>query len=463
MLSKKIIISVASFLIAFSCLYAKADEELYQKLQDISVTVKSGFSEGSGVIITRDVRVGPNKTEKINFVWTAGHVIDNLRSVRTTIQEGRQIQIVEFKDAQIVKELVENGRRVGELKMDAKVLKYSSSDEGEDLALLMIRKRDFIQQTIDFYKSDSPVPIGTELYHVGSLLGQQGSNSMTRGIVSQVGRVLNLGSGDGVVFDQTTVTAFPGSSGGGVFLSERSKGEEGQYMGMLVRGAGETFNLIVPVRRMRSWAKKQNVEWALDTEVEVPTLEDILKLQIEGSIADKKKDDKKSLTPDSITFPTLIGGKNAVQTKSPEQQGDNSMSAMSHYLESGLIGHVFKDISFARPTGIYMGLVGNYNSGALESGLFDQELTGGAYARVSGGPGTDYWAPPATSGQTNNFQDLTFPTATSDWGNVSGVFIADAGGTEANILVYGQLTSSKNVTNGDTFSFASGDLDIFFK
>ncbi|HAT67623.1 MAG TPA: hypothetical protein DCS66_24005, partial [Flavobacteriaceae bacterium] len=62
----------------------------------------------------------------------------------------------------------------------------------------------------------------TELYHVGSLLGQTGSNSMTRGIVSQVGRVLNLGSGDGTVFDQTTVTAFPGSSGGGVFLSERS-------------------------------------------------------------------------------------------------------------------------------------------------------------------------------------------------------------------------------------------------
>ena len=81
---------------------------------------------------------------------------------------------------------------------------------------------------------------------------------MTRGIVSQVGRVLSLGTGDGTVFDQTTVTAFPGSSGGGVFLSERSGDKAGQYMGMLVRGAGETFNLIVPVRRMRSWAAKQD-------------------------------------------------------------------------------------------------------------------------------------------------------------------------------------------------------------
>ena len=139
------------------------------------------------------------------------------------------------------------------------------------------------------------------------------------------------------------------------------------------------------------------------------------------------------------------------------------MSAMSHYLESGLIGHLFKEITFTAPTGIYIGLVSSYNSGSLESGSFAQELSGGSYSRVSGGPGTDYWAAPATSGQTHNFQDLTFPTATSDWGYVSGVFIADAGGSEANILLYGQLTTAKNVDTGDTFSFASGDLDIFFK
>jgi len=139
------------------------------------------------------------------------------------------------------------------------------------------------------------------------------------------------------------------------------------------------------------------------------------------------------------------------------------MSAMSHYLESGLIGHIFKNITFSSPSTLYMGLVGNYSSGSLESGSFSQELSGGSYARVSGGPGTAYWAAPATSGQTHNFQDLTFPTATSNWGYVSGVFIVDGSGTADNILLYGQLTTAKNVTNGDTFSFTSGDLDIFFK
>jgi len=282
------------------------DNELYQKLQDVSVTVKSGYAEGSGVIITREMNVGDNRIEKINFVWTAGHVVDNLRTVRTVISNGKPKQIIEFRDAQIVKELVEKGRRVGELKMDAKVIKYSDADNGEDLALLMIRKIGFIDKTINFHINDNkPVPIGTELYHVGSLLGQTGSNSMTRGIMSQVGRVLNLGTGEGVVFDQTTVTAFPGSSGGGVFLTERSGESKGEYVGMLVRGAGETFNLIVPVRRMKTWAEENDVLWAIDDNAEMPSLKDVLDLPIEGNLSKEKGDDEKSFTEDSKRFPIL--------------------------------------------------------------------------------------------------------------------------------------------------------------
>jgi hypothetical protein len=280
---------------------------LSRKLQDVSVTVKSGLGEGSGTIITREVKTGPNKTDKMNFVWTAAHVIDNLRSVRNVIREGKSITIVEFRDAQIVQEIVENGRRVGELKMAAKVIKYSDSEDGEDLALLLIRKRNFIPANAVFHKGgDSSLTLGTELYHIGSLLGQVGSNSMTRGIISSVGRVLNLGTGDGVVFDQTTVTAFPGSSGGGVFLSERSEEKSGQYVGMLVRGAGETFNLIVPVRRLRSYAVKNNIAWAVDVDVETPSLEDILNLPIEGSATTKAADSTaKAMTPDSKMFPIL--------------------------------------------------------------------------------------------------------------------------------------------------------------
>ena len=299
---------IATLVVAmFAATVNAQDNQLYQHLQDVSVTVKAAGGEGSGVIVTREVEISPNVKQKVNFVWTAAHVVDSLRSVRVVIKDGKPQTIVEFKDAQIVKELVEDGRRVGEIKMEAKVIKYSDAENGEDLALLMVRKKGFIDKTVTFYKSaGKPVAIGTELYHVGSLLGQVGSNSMTRGICSQVGRVLDLGNSDGVVFDQTTVTAFPGSSGGGVFLSERSGEKSGQYMGMLVRGAGETFNLIVPVRRMRKYAKKEGILWAIDTDVKTPSINDIRNISPEGRSSTPKSSTGKSLpTKDGIKFPIL--------------------------------------------------------------------------------------------------------------------------------------------------------------
>ena len=253
---------------------AKTRKATAQFLQDISVTIKaqSGYSrsEGSGVLITR--KLGD---ESVTFVWTCAHVVDNLRQVRSVVNEkGASVKVVEFNDAQIVKELVEGGRRVGEIKMDAQVIKYSDFEHGQDLALLMVRAKDYGKSTARFHlnKEDEIIPIGTRLFHVGSLLGQMGANSMTTGIISQVGRVE-----DKVEFDQTTVTAFPGSSGGGVYL------EDGTYVGMIARGAGEGFNLMVPIRRMTAWAKENNILWALDPKLKMPTLKEIQEMSIEDS------------------------------------------------------------------------------------------------------------------------------------------------------------------------------------
>ena len=253
---------------------AKSRKATAQFLQDISVTIKAqgGYSrsEGSGVLITR--KMGD---ESVTFVWTCAHVVDNLRQVRSVVNEkGASVKVVEFNDAQIVKELVESGRRVGEIKMDAKVIKYSDFEHGQDLALLMVRAKDYGKSTARFHlnKEDQIIPIGTRLFHVGSLLGQMGANSMTTGIISQVGRVE-----DKVEFDQTTVTAFPGSSGGGVYL------EDGTYVGMIARGAGEGFNLMVPIRRMTTWAKDNNIMWALDSKLKMPTLKEIQGISVEDS------------------------------------------------------------------------------------------------------------------------------------------------------------------------------------
>jgi hypothetical protein len=192
---------------------------------------------------------------------------------------GASKTVVEFGDAQIVQEFRENGRRIGEQKFDARVVRYSDADHGEDLCLLEVRKRNFVPKTttVVFYEGEIP-EIGTELWHVGSLLGQVGANSLTSGVVSQIGRVIDDLGANGVVFDQTTVTAFPGSSGGGVFLKEN-----GQYVGMLVRGSGEQFNLIVPVRRIREWAEDAKIEWAMDTDKKMPSDKELKELPIEDA------------------------------------------------------------------------------------------------------------------------------------------------------------------------------------
>ena len=278
---------------------SKTRKATAQFLQDISVTIKSqgeySRSEGSGVLITR--KMGD---ESVTFVWTCAHVVGNLRQVRSVVNEkGSSVKVVEFDDAQIVKELVENGRRVGEIKMDAKVIKYSDFDHGQDLALLMVRAKDYGKSTARFYlnKEDQIIPIGTRLFHVGSLLGQMGANSMTTGIISQVGRVE-----DKVEFDQTTVTAFPGSSGGGVYL------EDGTYVGMIARGAGEGFNLMVPIRRMTAWAKDNSIMWALDPKLKMPALKEIQGISVEDSgfkSTSSSKNNKKELDFLIRIYPTV--------------------------------------------------------------------------------------------------------------------------------------------------------------
>ena len=202
---------------------------------------------------------------------TAAEVVDSLRSERKITEDGVSKTVIEFKDPHVVQVLKQDGREIGELKLAAKLLKYSDADHGEDLSLLHVRKKGHFHTGVEFYLEDAIPAIGSDLYHVGSLLGSVGSNSLTTGIISQHGRVICH-----KVFDQSSALAFPGSSGGGLFLRA-----DGRYVGMLVRSAGEGFNLMVPVRRIREYCKSEGIEWAIDPKVAMPSLDDTLNLPIE--------------------------------------------------------------------------------------------------------------------------------------------------------------------------------------
>jgi hypothetical protein len=261
-------------------------EDVPQYLQDISVTIRAGTAEGSGVVTNIDGEC---------YVLTCAHVCRHLRNTKVVedATTGRPKTVVDWDDAEIVKEYVEEGRLVGQSRMQAFVIKYSDANHGEDLAILKIRKKNFSPIRVAFCL-DSKIPkLGTELWHVGSFLGQDGSNSLSSGMIAQVGRVYESN-----VYDQTTCTAFRGSSGGGVFL------KDGQYHSMLVRGAGETFNLVVPMRRIQNWVKRTKTEWLINPEITAPKVDDewIRKNIIEESHHDRPDSSKAAAVKEKFEF-----------------------------------------------------------------------------------------------------------------------------------------------------------------
>lgn len=236
-----------------------------QYLEDIGVTINAAGSEGSGVLKTTK--------DGTTWVWTAAHVLENLRKTREVIdpQTGATTTVVEFDDAKVIKPLTQSGRPVGRIEVDAQVVRYSGAEHGEDLALLRLRKKGLFHGSAKFYRAKDVPKRGVNLYHCGSLLGEYGANSLTEGVVSQLGRLI-----DGKIYDQVSTPSFPGSSGGGVFLKS-----DGRLIGLLVRGRPGGFSLIVPVRRMEEWAKKANIEWAIRDDIPVPSLEEMERRPIE--------------------------------------------------------------------------------------------------------------------------------------------------------------------------------------
>jgi len=246
-----------------------------QYLQDTSATVRSLRGSGSGTFkVTKDGGV---------WILTCAHVVEGNRTQREAIVGGAKKTIVEFVDMQILITRIKDGRKVGETILDAEVVRYSDAENGHDLALLRIRDDDYKPKaSLKFYLDKELPPIGVELYHCGSLLGNFGAQSITFGIMSQHGRILF-----GQPFDQAQCTAFPGSSGGAVVMKE-----DGRYVGMVVRGAGEGFNLIVPVRRIVHWSKQTGIDFILDDTKPVPSMDDLRKVPIDDTDAVRKDANK---------------------------------------------------------------------------------------------------------------------------------------------------------------------------
>jgi hypothetical protein len=131
------------------------------------------------------------------------------------------------------------------------------------------------------------------------------------------------------------------------------------------------------------------------------------------------------------------------------------MAALSNYAENKIIDQLFRGQAFTFPTTLYVGL---YTAAPSETGG-GTEVSGGSYARVAVTANMTNWAgtqaagsttaSSGTSGTTSNNIAVTFPAPTASWGVITSVGIFDAA-TAGNMLIYGNLTISKTVNNGDS-------------
>lgn len=138
------------------------------------------------------------------------------------------------------------------------------------------------------------------------------------------------------------------------------------------------------------------------------------------------------------------------------------MAALSNYLESALVDHIFRGTAFSHttPASFYVAL---YTAAPSDAGG-GTEVTIGAnnYARVAVTRAAGSWAATdGSNGVTSNVSAITFPTPSGSWGTVTHFGILDAS-SAGNLLFHGALTVQQTINTGNTVSFSAGQLQITF-
>ena len=126
------------------------------------------------------------------------------------------------------------------------------------------------------------------------------------------------------------------------------------------------------------------------------------------------------------------------------------MSAISNYLENALINATLRNTTYTSPTTVYAGL---FTSDPTDAGS-GTEVSGGSYARKA-----ITFAAPSNGVTTNSAAACEFDQATGSWGTITHFGIFDAL-TSGNLLYHGALTTSKTISSGDVFKFATSSVTV---
>ncbi len=123
------------------------------------------------------------------------------------------------------------------------------------------------------------------------------------------------------------------------------------------------------------------------------------------------------------------------------------MSSFTDYLENRCMNHFFRNTASTAPTTVYLSL---YTVTPSDTGG-GTEVTGSGYARQAITFGA------AVNGEISNTAALSFTATGGSFGTVVSVAIMDAL-TAGNMFAWDGITSA-TVGDGDTITFAIGDLD----
>lgn len=138
------------------------------------------------------------------------------------------------------------------------------------------------------------------------------------------------------------------------------------------------------------------------------------------------------------------------------------MSAASNYTEDRTLDFWLKANSqfSTAPATVYVALFTSDDSTGgtsdnLEAGTLTNEVTtvGTAYVRKAVTFGT------ISNGSVSNSGNITFDTATANWGTITHVAVMDTS-TAGNVLFYGALDTAREILTDDTFQITTGNLTV---
>ena len=140
---------------------------------------------------------------------------------------------------------------------------------------------------------------------------------------------------------------------------------------------------------------------------------------------------------------------------------------ISTYLADQLNDHVLRNEAYTPPSSVHISLF--TASTGLDANNPTSEVSGNGFARVEvGGASGRAWTVSSAKNSENN-ENWEFPAASGgNWGTITHTAVVDAAlpsvtwGTNVNVLMWGALTVSRAVNDGQVFRFLAGELDSLF-